>query len=204
MQPPHSTGWRRLIGCLKLQVIFCKRATNYRALSRKMTYEEQGSCHSTPPCVDTCGVDIWEGLDVVMYGLETCRHMGKPRSGHVWTRNMQNRRMWRRHQQIGCNNGISGFHENFPPPPPLLQLSVDVQLLNRHVGGLGSRYVHCNTLQHTAAHCNTLQHTATHCSTLQHTAIHEGAQIQECALQHTAATTTNCNTLQHTATHCNA
>jgi len=21
----------------------------------------------------------------------------------------------------GCNNGIGGFHEKFPPPPPLLQ-----------------------------------------------------------------------------------
>jgi len=32
-----STGWRRPVGCLKLQVIFRKRATNYRALLRKMT-----------------------------------------------------------------------------------------------------------------------------------------------------------------------
>jgi len=33
----EHTGWRRLIGCLKLQTIFRKRATNYRALLRKMT-----------------------------------------------------------------------------------------------------------------------------------------------------------------------
>jgi len=33
-----SIGWRRLIGCLQLQVKFRKRATNYRALLRKMTY----------------------------------------------------------------------------------------------------------------------------------------------------------------------
>jgi len=31
------TEWRRLIRCLKLQVIFRKRATNYRALLRKET-----------------------------------------------------------------------------------------------------------------------------------------------------------------------
>ena len=31
------TRWRRPIGCLKLQVIFRKRATDYRALLRKMT-----------------------------------------------------------------------------------------------------------------------------------------------------------------------
>jgi len=35
------TGWRRLLGCLKLQVIFRKRATNYRALLRRMTYEDK-------------------------------------------------------------------------------------------------------------------------------------------------------------------
>ena len=46
-----STGWRRLIGCLKLQIIFCKRATNYRALLRKMTYEDKPSYASSPPCI---------------------------------------------------------------------------------------------------------------------------------------------------------
>jgi len=31
------TGWRRLIGSPKLQIIFHKRATKYRSLLRKMT-----------------------------------------------------------------------------------------------------------------------------------------------------------------------
>jgi len=44
------TGWRRLIGCLKLQVIFRKRATNYSALLRKMTYEDKASYDSAPSC----------------------------------------------------------------------------------------------------------------------------------------------------------
>jgi len=34
----YDTGWRRPAGCLELQVIFRKRATNYRARLRKMTY----------------------------------------------------------------------------------------------------------------------------------------------------------------------
>jgi len=34
-----NTRWRRPIGCLKLQVIFRKRAANYRALLRKMTHK---------------------------------------------------------------------------------------------------------------------------------------------------------------------
>jgi len=48
------TGWRRLIGCLKLQVIFCKRATNYRALLRKMTYKDKASYESSPPHILFC------------------------------------------------------------------------------------------------------------------------------------------------------
>ena len=54
MKPPSlislRTGWRRPIGCLKLQVIFRKRASNYRALLRKMTYEDKASYGPSPPC----------------------------------------------------------------------------------------------------------------------------------------------------------
>ena len=62
-------GWRRLIGCLNLQVIFRKRATDYRTLLRKMTYEDKASYDSTPPFTATrvCTymysyVDIYESL----------------------------------------------------------------------------------------------------------------------------------------------
>ena len=37
-----ATGWRRLIGSPKLQIIFHKRATKYRDLLRKMTYKDKG------------------------------------------------------------------------------------------------------------------------------------------------------------------
>jgi len=49
-QTPY-TGWRRLIWCRKLQVIRRKRATDYRALLRKMTYEDKASHDSMPPCI---------------------------------------------------------------------------------------------------------------------------------------------------------
>jgi len=49
-----DTGWRRPIGCLKSQVIFCKRATHYRALLRKTTYEDKACSESTPPCTLSC------------------------------------------------------------------------------------------------------------------------------------------------------
>ena len=46
-----SKGWRRAIGCLELQVIYRKRATNYGALLRKITYKDKASYDSTPPCI---------------------------------------------------------------------------------------------------------------------------------------------------------
>ena len=45
-----STERRRPIGFLKLQVIFRKRAMNYRALLRKITYRDKASYGSSPPC----------------------------------------------------------------------------------------------------------------------------------------------------------
>jgi len=44
------TGCRRIIFCLELQNIFRKRATDYRALSRKMTSKDKTSYDSTPLC----------------------------------------------------------------------------------------------------------------------------------------------------------
>jgi len=46
----NTTGWRRLIGSPKLQIIFHKRATKYRALLLKMTYKDKATDDSTPPC----------------------------------------------------------------------------------------------------------------------------------------------------------
>ena len=47
----NGTGWRRPIGRLKLRVSFRKRATNYRALLQKITYEDKASYESSPPCI---------------------------------------------------------------------------------------------------------------------------------------------------------
>ena len=44
-----NTGWRRLIGSPKLQIIFHKRAAKYWSLLRKMTYKDKGSYESSPP-----------------------------------------------------------------------------------------------------------------------------------------------------------
>ena len=47
----HDTGWRRLIGSPKLQIIFHKRATKYRSLLWKMIYKDKGSYEASPPCI---------------------------------------------------------------------------------------------------------------------------------------------------------
>jgi len=46
-----ATEWRRPIGCLKLQVTFCNRATKYRAFLREMTSRDKESYGSLPPCI---------------------------------------------------------------------------------------------------------------------------------------------------------
>ena len=47
----HTTGRRRPIGCLKLQVIFRKSATNHMVFLRKMTYKDKASYGSSSPCI---------------------------------------------------------------------------------------------------------------------------------------------------------
>ena len=46
-----NTEWQRPIGCLKLQNSFHQRATHYRALLRKETYNDKASYGSYPPCM---------------------------------------------------------------------------------------------------------------------------------------------------------
>ena len=57
-----SNGYRVAktpIRCLKLQVIFHKRATNYRALCRKMTCSDTTSYGASPPCTMYMNVIKW-------------------------------------------------------------------------------------------------------------------------------------------------
>jgi len=61
------TGWRRLIGCPKLQVIFHKRATNYRALLRKMTCKDKASYGSSPTCTQLPITTLCSGKCTYIY-----------------------------------------------------------------------------------------------------------------------------------------
>ena len=49
-----STGWRRPIGCLKLQVISGKRVTNHRGFLREMTCKDKASYGSSPLSSQDC------------------------------------------------------------------------------------------------------------------------------------------------------
>ena len=62
-----NTGWRRHIGCHKLQVIFRKRATNYRAFSREMSCKDKVSYGSPPPC----------NYHHLLYALENMKCLGR-------------------------------------------------------------------------------------------------------------------------------
>jgi len=57
----RSTGWRRRIECLISCITFRKRATNYTALLRKMTYKDKAFYDSTPPYIhETWLINIWD------------------------------------------------------------------------------------------------------------------------------------------------
>ena len=72
----YQTGQRRPKGYLRhpatLQVIFCKRATNHRALLRKMTYKDNSSYGSSPSCTVVCDVAVYGSTRSVCLHVAVC------------------------------------------------------------------------------------------------------------------------------------
>jgi len=66
------TGRRRPIRCLKLQLNFRKRATNYRALLRKIAYNDKATYESSPPCTGVTSL-----ISHVCYGVATISRINK-------------------------------------------------------------------------------------------------------------------------------
>ena len=146
------TGWRRLIGYPKLQIILHKGATKYRSLLRKMTYKDKGSYESSPPCM--------RGSHIYACHCNTLQHIG-------YDTNV----CGVRDQVLHCNTlQYTATHCSWHRCMLSMWQSISLQ----HTA------THCNTLQHTATHCNTLFSTqvyveyvtkyctVTHCNTLQH------------------------------------
>jgi len=72
----YQTGQRRPTGCLRhpatLQVIFRKRATNYRTLLRKMTCKDDSSYGSSPSCTVVCDVAVYGSTCSVWLHVAVC------------------------------------------------------------------------------------------------------------------------------------
>jgi len=81
-----NTGWRRLIGSPKLQIIFHKRATKYRALLRKMTYKDKGSYESSPPCTPRVKIRVkyTECKNVLCVCVAWLNNMCDVTDSYVW------------------------------------------------------------------------------------------------------------------------
>jgi len=80
-----NTGWRRLIGSPKLQIIFHKTATKYRSLLQKMTCKDQASYGSLPPCTTDRSV-----FDIIFFIHACISHVVKKilssKLGIRWTK----------------------------------------------------------------------------------------------------------------------
>ena len=122
------TGWRRLVGSPKLQVIFYKRATKFRSLLRKMTCKDKGSYESSPPCTHICVY-----VCVCMCVCVCVCVCAKTRATNI------------QRQYV---------HDSFLCVPRQCQ---DIGAANVFANMRMTRAQQMS-LQHTATHCNTLQH----------------------------------------------
>ena len=102
------TRWRRTTECLKLQIIFCKRDTNYRALLRKMTYEDKPSYASSPPCI----MILFNIACCCCWGI--CETHAESYTHHTiiwwydmqWYTIMQTRKIWKNLLSIACHGCV--------------------------------------------------------------------------------------------------
>ena len=121
-----DTGWRRLIECLELQVIFCKRAINYRTLLREMTCEDTAS-HAV----------IFATLHSDRYGdsTECTFNVHSICSKQTWVESL-----WR----------WLNVHSVYIEWMPITCMYI------HWISSVLTYATHCNTLQHAATRCNAL------------------------------------------------
>jgi len=148
------TGWRRLIGSPKLQIIFHKRATKHSSFLWKMTYKDKGSYESSPPC-------MWH---------RTATHCQKLEHTATHCNTLQ-------HTATHCNT-LQHIATHCNTLPKTGTCCNTRQNTATHLGKLQEE----NAVEHSDAcvttHCNTLQRTATHCNTLQHTLASRKKKLQ--------------------------
>jgi len=109
------TGWRRSIGCLKLQVSFRRRASNYRALLRKMNYKDKTPYGSLPTCTIMCVTgQSWGFIHTLQHTLQrTATHIITQYT-HTTTHVMRHRTHTATHTATHCNTNheVSYTHCN--------------------------------------------------------------------------------------------
>ena len=71
----YSNGILQHIECLKLQVIFRKRATNYRALLQNLSYTDKALYDSTPPCSSFQDTDIHKHTHTLTISMSRYQHI---------------------------------------------------------------------------------------------------------------------------------
>jgi len=136
---------------ISTRLIFRKRATNYRALSRKMTFEDKASYGSSPPCINETRWKIW------------CQRKLISRKAHMNERWFQRNLLMRVPWLLGCHNGIWGFGINrfLTLPSELAAYSVWRHSLGiSHSYGISQSYwfrsfYMCDTHPHTCTHSPT-------------------------------------------------
>jgi len=174
-----ATGWRRVIGCLKLQVIFRKRATMYRALSRKMTYRDKASYDSTPPCSS---------------------HAHPPPMSHIWMNHVAHTNkshVWVSHVARFNESWHTYMNEYTYTPTPLC---IYMHTLTSHASSLAHRAPHHPFARRTNTH-RVIYHLS-HANTHTHTHTHSRKPTHKHTHTHTNTHThTHTNTSPHTHTH---
>ena len=111
-----DTGWRRLIGSPKLQIIFRKRATKYKSLVRKMTYKDKGSCESSPPCTRQVSWPqrySWHTSTVfALFATQGTRTLCFQLPSHMWMSHVAHMNEWRRTREWVMSHILSYMRDN--------------------------------------------------------------------------------------------
>ena len=183
----HDTGWRGDIGYLNLYVISRKRATNYRALLREMTYKDQEHYEFTPTCTYS--------LCRHAYGVATMSSLLEIIG--LFCKRALRKRLWSAKETYDLKEPTNRSHT-------ILELRYAT-----HCTTLQHTATYCITLHHTAthwhctaSHCKTFtQHIQTYAHTHRHTHIHTHTHtLHPHTHTHTDTDTDTTHTHKHTST----
>jgi len=159
-----ATGWRRPIGCLKLQVIFHKRATNYRALFWNVSKSQLARWLATMIHIHTCWI---VALPPTLLSL-TLAHTCTLSLSHTRTHTLSHTHA---HTVLDCTSSAHSFLSHTRTLSHTQTRAHTVSLTHAHTVLDRSSSAH-SPLSHTRTHAKTLSLTNTRTQSLSHTRIH--------------------------------